>query len=116
VCGVWVCCACQRVDTRARVPKALLAHKERSLARASRALQEDFSSALEQLSLAEESFHVASPDVLGMVDNFGLLLLDVVWWVRLPGAAACACSSSRRSLLVRGVRSLGLLEALMFLH
>lgn len=42
-------------------------------------LQGNCSEALDALLMAEESFSLASPELLAMVDNYGMLLLDTVW-------------------------------------
>ena len=41
--------------------------------------QGDCEAALSDLELAEESFDLCQTDLLGSVDNVGLLLLDSVW-------------------------------------
>jgi hypothetical protein len=41
--------------------------------------QGDFKGALDLLLMSEESFGVCSAEPLEMVDNVGLLLLDIVW-------------------------------------
>lgn len=42
-------------------------------------LQGNCSEALDALLMAEESFSLASPELLAMVDNYGMLLLDTIW-------------------------------------
>lgn len=42
-------------------------------------IQGDWAGALNDLELAEESFSLCRSDLLGSVDNVGLLLLDSIW-------------------------------------
>jgi len=42
-------------------------------------LQGEFMDALEVLLLAQESFNMTCPELLQMIDNYGMLLIDIVW-------------------------------------
>ena len=42
-------------------------------------LQEEYQEALDVLLLAEEAFDMCNPKHLEMVDNVGLLMIDIVW-------------------------------------
>ena len=42
-------------------------------------LQEEYQEALDMLLLAEEAFELCNPKHLEMVDNVGLLMIDIVW-------------------------------------
>lgn len=42
-------------------------------------LQEEYQEALDVLLLAEEAFGMCSPKHLEMVDNVGLLMIDIAW-------------------------------------
>ena len=51
-----------------------------SLCRApERMLQEDYTGALDVLLLSEEAFQLCNPAHLTLVDNTGLLQVDIVW-------------------------------------
>ena len=41
--------------------------------------QEEYQEALDVLLLAEEAFAMCNPKHLEMVDNVGLLMIDIVW-------------------------------------
>ena len=42
-------------------------------------LQEDYVGALDMLLLSEEAFQLCNPAHLALVDNTGLLQIDIVW-------------------------------------
>ncbi len=42
-------------------------------------VQEEYQEALDVLLLAEEAFEMCNPKHLDMVDNVGLLMIDIVW-------------------------------------
>lgn len=42
-------------------------------------MQEEYQEALDVLLLAEEAFDMCNPKHLDMVDNVGLLMIDIVW-------------------------------------
>ena len=52
-------------------------HMQSSLA--CRQSQEDYQAAVDVLLLAEEAFSMCNPKHLEMVDNVGLLMIDIVW-------------------------------------
>ena len=42
-------------------------------------MQEEYQEALDVLLLSEEAFEMCNPKHLDMVDNVGLLMIDIVW-------------------------------------
>ena len=52
-------------------------------------VQEEYQEALDVLLLAEEAFDMCNPKHLDMIDNVGLLMIDIVWCVILLLSVAC---------------------------
>lgn len=52
-------------------------------------VQEEYQEALDVLLLAEEAFDMCNPKHLDMIDNVGLLMIDIVWCVILLLSVPC---------------------------
>ena len=70
--------------------------------------QAKYESALDELLLAEESFGLCDPLLIGSVDNVGMLLLDIVWVCYKLGDVRRLAVCKERLDKVRAVRGVQL--------